>query len=79
MAQTEEEKQAAEDAKAQKAAEARVAELEKQLAEAEKKQADADAKAAELEGHLAATRMGAPMPMASGGTITVNAAGEVAS
>ncbi len=79
MPQTEEEKQAAEDAKAQKAAEARVAELEKALATAEEKQAAADAKVADLEGQIAGIAATAPGPMPSGGTVTVNAKGEVAS
>lgn len=72
MVQTEEEK-------AQKAAESRVAELEKQIELAAEKEKAAEAKVSDLESQLEATRLAAPAPLPSGGTITVNAAGKVVS
>ena len=64
-------------AEAQRVAEEKAAELEKRLAAAEEREKAAAAKVEALEGDLAAVRASAPEPMAAGGTITVNAKGEV--
>lgn len=79
MAQTEDEKRAAAEAKAQTAAEARIAELEKQLAAAAEKEAAAEARVTDLHGQLEATRLSAPNPLPAGGTVTIDATGTVVS
>lgn len=79
MAQTEEEKQAATEARAQKAAEERIAELEKRLDAAAKKEAAAEARVADLQGQLESTRLSAPNPVPASGTVTIDATSTVVS